>query len=306
MNNKLNTVFYQKDENGLPIECEIMFSLECADGKTILAYTDGTRDEDGNMAMFACFCLDPISIEFPRLQPIEKEGDWRIVEEIYESIKAECIVRINAEEDETTITKRIANCINHKYANASLFSDRKNLCDATMRSNEFEQNEENCAYYLYFGLWYFSRQEYDKALSSLRTAREYDPKDISTNSLIAYILRRRLVRNLNEITTTQIENLLKDGIRAQDPFSILNLGLWYLNNTTTEADTWEMVAGLVESFDKYDRREMLRWWNRNVGRINKETMLVKLLLAEKTGFRFNIYSRFIKKLYPNMPESLFM
>ena len=76
------------DDNGKEIECEVLFTFESDETKkNYMVYTDNTQDEAGNTKVYA-------SIYYPeeegvRLDPIETDKEWKIIETILDELQAE-------------------------------------------------------------------------------------------------------------------------------------------------------------------------------------------------------------------------
>lgn len=85
--NKENT-FKVVDQNGNTIEFEILFTFESDEThKNYMVYTDNTKDENGNVRVYASvFVPDAEPLE---LLPVETEREWKIIETILESIEEE-------------------------------------------------------------------------------------------------------------------------------------------------------------------------------------------------------------------------
>lgn len=85
--NKENT-FKVLDQEGKEIEFEILFTFESDETKkNYMVYTDNTKDENGNVRVYASV-FKP-NAEPLELLPIETEREWKIVETILESIEEE-------------------------------------------------------------------------------------------------------------------------------------------------------------------------------------------------------------------------
>ena len=79
-------IFTVVDEEGKEIECEVLFTFDSKEtGKSYIAYTDHSTDEGGNIQVFASI-FDP-NEEDGKLEPIESEKEWKIIESILESLK---------------------------------------------------------------------------------------------------------------------------------------------------------------------------------------------------------------------------
>ena len=84
---KKNTFIVLNDE-GTEIECEALFTFESDETKkNYIVYTDNTKDEEGNIKVYAAI-YDPTKNK-PDLVPIETDREWKIIETILESIQEE-------------------------------------------------------------------------------------------------------------------------------------------------------------------------------------------------------------------------
>lgn len=85
--NKENT-FKVIDKDGKEIEFEVLFTFESDETKkNYMVYTDNTKDENGNVRVYASvFVPDAEPLE---LLPVETEREWNIIETILESIEEE-------------------------------------------------------------------------------------------------------------------------------------------------------------------------------------------------------------------------
>lgn len=85
--NKENT-FKVIDKEGKEIEFEVLFTFESDEtNKNYTVYTDNTKDENGNVRVYASvFEPDAQPLE---LLPVETEREWKIIETILESIEEE-------------------------------------------------------------------------------------------------------------------------------------------------------------------------------------------------------------------------
>lgn len=84
---KKNT-FTMLDENGNEVVYDVLFTFESDEtGKNYIVYTDNSKDEAGNIEVYA-------SIYHPeegngRLEAIETEKEWKIIETILETLQEE-------------------------------------------------------------------------------------------------------------------------------------------------------------------------------------------------------------------------
>lgn len=74
-----------KNETGEEIECDVLFTFDSEDTKkSYIIYTDNTKDELGNIKVYAnTFDSD---VETGDLGPIETEEEWATIEQIFASI----------------------------------------------------------------------------------------------------------------------------------------------------------------------------------------------------------------------------
>ena len=83
-NNKFNVI----DNDGNEIECEVLFTFESEETKkNYIVYTDNTKDNKGNIRVFASI-YDP-NADNSELLAIKSEKEWKIIETILESIQEE-------------------------------------------------------------------------------------------------------------------------------------------------------------------------------------------------------------------------
>lgn len=74
-----------KDKNNITHECDILFTFDSDETKkSYVVYTDNTKDELGNIKVYAN-TFDPFSNEGD-LGEIETEKEWTTIEQIFASI----------------------------------------------------------------------------------------------------------------------------------------------------------------------------------------------------------------------------
>ncbi len=84
---KKNT-FSMLDENGNEIVYDVLFTFESEEtNKNYIVYTDNTRDDKGNVQVYA-------SIYHPedpkgKLEAIETDKEWKVIETILETLQEE-------------------------------------------------------------------------------------------------------------------------------------------------------------------------------------------------------------------------
>ncbi len=79
------TVF---NEEGKEIKCDVLFTFDSEEtNKSYIVYTDNTLDENKNIKVYASI-FDP-NDDNTKLEPIETEKEWKIIETILESLQEE-------------------------------------------------------------------------------------------------------------------------------------------------------------------------------------------------------------------------
>lgn len=92
---KKNT-FTLLDENGQEVVYDVLFTFESDQtNKNYIVYTDNSKDEEGNIEVYA-------SIYYPddengRLEAIETESEWKLIETILSTLQEEIKNGTNAE-----------------------------------------------------------------------------------------------------------------------------------------------------------------------------------------------------------------
>lgn len=93
---KENT-FKMMTEDGQEIVCNVLFTFDSDEtGKSYIAYTDNTFEEDGSIKAYAAiYHPDDLNKGF---EPIETEKEWKVVETILETIQEEVRSKMNLNE----------------------------------------------------------------------------------------------------------------------------------------------------------------------------------------------------------------
>ena len=83
-----NNTFKVINDEGKEIVCDILFTFDSEETKkSYIVYTDNSKDEEGNIQVFASI-YDP-KMENPKLDPIETEQEWKIIETILNTLQEE-------------------------------------------------------------------------------------------------------------------------------------------------------------------------------------------------------------------------
>ena len=84
------------NDQGQEIVCDVLFTFDSEEtNKSYIVYTDNSTDEEGNIQVFASI-YDPKQ-ENPKLEPIETDSEWRIIETILNTLQEE--IKKKAEEN---------------------------------------------------------------------------------------------------------------------------------------------------------------------------------------------------------------
>ena len=76
------------NDQGQEIVCDVLFTFDSEEtNKSYIVYTDNSTDEEGNIQVFASI-YDPKQ-ENPKLEPIETDSEWRIIETILNTLQEE-------------------------------------------------------------------------------------------------------------------------------------------------------------------------------------------------------------------------
>ena len=91
-----NNTFKVVNDQGVEITCDILFTFDSDETKkSYIVYTDNSKDDDGNTQVYASI-YDP-KMENLKLEPIETEPEWKIIETILNTLQEE----INKKSDES-------------------------------------------------------------------------------------------------------------------------------------------------------------------------------------------------------------
>ena len=92
--NTMKDTFRVIDEQGQEVICDVLFTFDSEEThKSYIVYTDNTCDNDGNIQVFASI-YDP-TLESPRLEPIETEKEWKVIETILDMLQKDIRSRLD-------------------------------------------------------------------------------------------------------------------------------------------------------------------------------------------------------------------
>lgn len=84
---KKNT-FSMLDENGNEVVYDVLFTFESEEtNKNYIVYTDNSKDDKGNIQVFASI-YDPDDPK-SKLEAIETEKEWKVIETILDTLQEE-------------------------------------------------------------------------------------------------------------------------------------------------------------------------------------------------------------------------
>ena len=94
---KKNT-FSMLDENGNEIVYDVLFTFESEEThKNYIVYTDNTRDETGNIEVYASI-YDP-NDPHSKLEAIKTDKEWKVIETILETLQEEVRKKKNNDDE---------------------------------------------------------------------------------------------------------------------------------------------------------------------------------------------------------------
>ena len=92
-----NNSFKFINDQGVEVTCDILFTFDSEETKkSYVVYTENSKDEEGNIQVFASV-YHPNS-ENSKLEPIETDQEWKIIETILDTLQEE-IKNKSKEED---------------------------------------------------------------------------------------------------------------------------------------------------------------------------------------------------------------
>lgn len=84
-----NTFTVINDE-GKEIVCDVLFTFDSDETKkSYVVYTDNTKDENGNIRVYASIFNPNDNGDGTELLPIQTEKEWKVIEKILESLQEE-------------------------------------------------------------------------------------------------------------------------------------------------------------------------------------------------------------------------
>lgn len=94
-----NNTFKVINDNGEEITCDILFTFDSEETKkSYIVYTDNSKDESGNIQVFASI-YDP-DMKNSKLEPIETDAEWKIIETILDTLQEEIRKKVQEQKDD--------------------------------------------------------------------------------------------------------------------------------------------------------------------------------------------------------------
>ena len=85
--------------DGTEVTCNVLFTFDSDETKkSYIVYTDNSRDQEGNIQVFASI-FDP-NDENRKLEPITTEKEWKVIETILETLQEEVRNKQDASSEE--------------------------------------------------------------------------------------------------------------------------------------------------------------------------------------------------------------
>lgn len=145
----------------------------------------------------------------------------------------------------------------------------------------FDDNDlSECSVYSHMGMESYSNGNFIVAEEAFRRAVAVCQEDVLrvgyANNL-AYLIRRKEIRNPKKASGKEIVELLKPGTAKKDTFSLINMALFWALNIGAE-DDWKMADELISLVSKSDVHGAYLWWLDVGNKDDVEGHLVHLLL----------------------------
>lgn len=97
--NDMENTFKIINDRGEEIMCDILFTFDSEETKkSYIVYTDNSKDENGNIQVYASI-YDP-NQEDQKLEPITTEQEWKVIETILNTLQEEIKKKIDTANDE--------------------------------------------------------------------------------------------------------------------------------------------------------------------------------------------------------------
>ena len=85
---KEKDTFVVKNDLGEEVVCHVLFTFDSDEtGKSYIVYTDNSKDENGNVQVYASI-YNPDDAN-SKLEPIETEKEWKVIDTILKTLQEE-------------------------------------------------------------------------------------------------------------------------------------------------------------------------------------------------------------------------
>ena len=82
------------NDKGEEVMCDVLFTFDSEETKkSYIVYTDNSKDEEGNVQVFASI-YDP-NMQDQKLEPITTEKEWKVIETILNTLQEEIKKKID-------------------------------------------------------------------------------------------------------------------------------------------------------------------------------------------------------------------
>lgn len=143
-----------------------------------------------------------------------------------------------------------------------------------------EIGEKNQRYYEELGMSAYEVRNFPVAEEAYRRAVKSCAEPellIRYKNNLAYLIRRKEVRDLNLRSAKEVAILLRDGVEKNDTFSLINMALFWALECGTP-DDWELADCLVNLINRDDALDAFFWWQNVAENDEAEGYLVHLML----------------------------
>lgn len=293
--------FLITNEEGKIVKCEVLFTFESEKThKNYIVYTDDSVDDDGNTKVYAS-TYEPED-ENTSLKPIESDEEWKMIEEILdeiqESIEEETEEHsdddVSSEKTKSSISyDKLVKCIEDKRIESEkldtgILEDIASILETETDEEHIDylfkvlndNNISDCSFFASIGAEAYSNDNFAVAEDAFRRAEtlcEEDVQRVVYANNLAYLLRRKEIRNPQSVSGKEIVKLLKQGVAKKDTFALINMALFWALNIGAE-DDWKMADELISLVSKSDVHGAYLWWLDVGNKDDVEGHLVHLLL----------------------------
>jgi uncharacterized protein YrzB (UPF0473 family) len=92
---KMENTFKIINDNGEEVMCDVLFTFDSEETKkSYIVYTDNSKDDEGNVQVFASI-YDP-NQQDQKLEPIKTEQEWKVIETILNTLQEEIKKKIDS------------------------------------------------------------------------------------------------------------------------------------------------------------------------------------------------------------------